>query len=79
MTSNFSFSHSVFKRLVTQGRQKASLCGNGLSDTAFILHMCIPHTDQREPQTPYVLNTPDQIFHGRNRGGVSIFIFYGPD
>ena len=26
----FSFSHSVFKRLVTQGRQKVSLCGNGL-------------------------------------------------
>ena len=29
-TSNFSFSHSVFKRLVSQGRQKVSLCGNGL-------------------------------------------------
>ena len=29
---NFSFSHSVFKRLVSQGRQKASLCGNGLSN-----------------------------------------------
>ena len=37
------------------------------------------HTDQREPRTPYVPNTPDQIFHERNRGGVSIFIFYGPD
>ena len=24
------FSHSVFKRLVSQGRQKVSLCGNGL-------------------------------------------------
>ena len=31
VTSNFSFSHSVFKRLVSQGRQKASLCGNGLN------------------------------------------------
>ena len=29
--SNFSFSHSVFKRLVSQGRQKMSLCGNGLT------------------------------------------------
>ena len=29
-TSNFSFSHSVFKKLVSQGRQKVSLCGNGL-------------------------------------------------
>ena len=28
--SNFSFSHSVFKRLVSKGRQKVSLCGNGL-------------------------------------------------
>ena len=26
----FSFSHSVFKMLVSQGRQKVSLCGNGL-------------------------------------------------
>ena len=31
MTSNFSFSHSVFKRIVSQGRQKVSLCGNGLT------------------------------------------------
>ena len=28
--SNFSFSHSVFKRLVSQGCQKVSLCANGL-------------------------------------------------
>ena len=31
VTSNFSFSHSVFKRPVSQGRQKLSLCGNGLN------------------------------------------------
>ena len=30
VTSNFSFSLSVFKRLVSQRRQKVSLCGNGL-------------------------------------------------
>ena len=30
--SNFSISHSVFKWLVSQGRQKVSLCGNGLTD-----------------------------------------------
>ena len=30
VTSNFSFSHSVFKRLVSPGRQKVLLCGNGL-------------------------------------------------
>ena len=33
ITSNFSFSHSVFKRLVSRGRQKVSLCGNGLKGT----------------------------------------------
>ena len=26
------FPHSVFKRLVSQGRQKVSLCGNGLKE-----------------------------------------------
>ena len=31
VTSNFSFTHSVFKRLVSQRRQKVSLCGNWLS------------------------------------------------
>ena len=31
VTSNFSFSRSVFKRLVSQGRQKVLLCGKGLS------------------------------------------------
>ena len=30
VTSNFFFSHSVLKRLVSLGRQKVSLCGNGL-------------------------------------------------
>ena len=30
LRSNFSFYHSVFKRLVSQRRQKVSLCGNGL-------------------------------------------------
>ena len=30
VTSNFSFFHGVFKRLVSQGHQKVSLCGNGL-------------------------------------------------
>ena len=32
VTSNFSFSHSVFKRLVSQERQKVSLYGNGLNN-----------------------------------------------
>ena len=32
---HFSFSHSVFKRLVFQGRQKVLLCGNGLIHSQF--------------------------------------------
>ena len=35
ITSNFSISHSVFKRVVSQGRQKVSLCGKGLNDPLF--------------------------------------------
>ena len=31
-TSNFSFSHNDFKRLLSQTRQKVSLCGNGLKE-----------------------------------------------
>ena len=31
-TSNFSFSHHVFKRLLSQRHQKVSLCGNGLKN-----------------------------------------------
>ena len=30
-TSNFSFSHNVFRRLLSQTRQKVSLCGNRLT------------------------------------------------
>ena len=39
VTSNFSFSHSVFNRLVSQGCQKVSLCGNGLSVELSWLYM----------------------------------------
>ena len=39
VTSNFSFSHSVFKRLVSQGRQKVSLCGNGLKQISQFLKL----------------------------------------
>ena len=36
VASNFSFSHSVFKRLVSKGHQKVSLCGNGLNGNYII-------------------------------------------
>ena len=31
-TNNFSFSHNFFKRLLSQTRQKVSLCANWLKD-----------------------------------------------
>ena len=37
VTSNFSFSHCVFKRLVSKGHQKVSLCGNGLTNNLHII------------------------------------------
>ena len=49
VTSNFSFTHSVFKRLVSQGRQKVSLCGNGLRPVDNSCH--IGHT--------YILKTTE--------------------
>ena len=39
--SNFSFSQSVFKRLVSQGHQKLSLCGNGLTLSHTRLFLCV--------------------------------------
>ena len=39
VTSNFSFSHSVFRRLVSQGRQKVSLCWNGLTYALVIIRI----------------------------------------
>ena len=42
VTSNFSFSHSVFKRLVSQGHKKVSLCGNGLNLITYKLNYIIP-------------------------------------
>ena len=34
--SNFFFSHSVFKRLLSQTRQKVSLCGNELKPSFLV-------------------------------------------
>ena len=46
--SNFSFSHNVFKRLLSQTHQKVSLCGNGSSKDPIIFHnilgLCTPLT-----------------------------------
>ena len=42
VTGNFSFSRSVFERLVSQGRQKVSLCGNGLKTLCEHEKMLVP-------------------------------------
>ena len=40
-TSNFSFSHYVFKRLLSQRCQKVSLCGNGLRQNANAIQVVV--------------------------------------
>ena len=40
-TSNFSFSHNVFKRLLSQTRQKVSLCGNGFNKAKLIYRLIV--------------------------------------
>ena len=39
-TSNFSFSHNVFKRLLSQMRQKVSLYGNGFNGMVCVDSSC---------------------------------------
>ena len=48
VTSNFSFFHSVFKRLVSQERQKVLLCGNGLTH-----YHTMPHFDALKIREPW--------------------------
>ena len=42
VTSNFSISHSVLKKVVSQGRQKVSLCGNGLTHSHTMTPFDVP-------------------------------------
>ena len=56
---NFSFSHSVFKRLFSQGHQKVSLCGNGLS-LGWLAHRFVTqgkwtkNAEFRYPETKFI-------------------------
>ena len=76
VTSNFSFSHSVFKRLVSQGRQKVSLCGNGLKririyplphhpDLITTLLWKVPGRFAPKPFPPLVVSPPSRFPPGR--------------
>ena len=51
VTSNFSFSHSVFKRLVSQRRQKVSLCGNGLTHSLINHFETVPKSKKLQTTT----------------------------
>ena len=44
--SNFSFSHNVFKRLLSQRRQKVSLCGTGLIVYIQAHNVVLKHLDK---------------------------------
>ena len=51
-TSNFSFSHNVFKRLPSQTFHKLSLCGNGLKSFFLNNHMFELSLSVMEPYPP---------------------------
>ena len=59
VTSNFSFSQSVFKRLVSQGHQKVSLCGNGLKLFWYLFHLS--YGDQHT--FPCIVINCSSLFH----------------
>ena len=59
-TSNFSFSHNVFKRLLSQMRQKVSLCGNGL--------ILISSSLRPSPTQKMGLNPPPKKGFGKHCG-----------
>ena len=50
VTSNFSFSHSVFKKLVPQTRQNQGLFGRGLKDMANVKVFFDKQMDKRTYQ-----------------------------
>ena len=55
VTSNFFFSHSVFKWLVSQGRQKVSLCWNALNPVRGLLERSsdLSNSGEFKRQTAY--------------------------
>ena len=76
-SSNFSFSHSVFKRLVSQKRQKVSLCGNGFThyhtmphSDALKIYSCGKHCEKRrncllQAISPFLTMLSTHIFHSK--------------
>ena len=48
LTSNFSFSHSVFKRLVLQTRKKIGLFGKGLTLNPLLHRYSFQHINNRQ-------------------------------
>ena len=66
VTSNFSFTHSVSQRLVSLGRQKVSLCGNGLTITLTFVSIdlfcgeCAARSARTYVQSDLDLHSPDR-------------------
>ena len=61
VTSNFSFSHSVFKRLVQQTRKNQGLFGKGLKEFQESLDRCTDHRDITEILLKTALNIIQSI------------------
>ena len=66
--SNFSFSHSVFKRLVSQGRQKVLFCGNGLM---LCLILSAPYITSKSSTTENTIHCNQEEFLPHGLGCVS--------
>ena len=70
VTSNFSFSHSVFKRLVLQTRKNQGLFGKGLS--VFAMTIIIPPTPRTEISraSDQTSNSSSQVLHCTDLNGL---------
>ena len=75
VTSNFSFSHRVFKRLVSQGRQKVSLCGNGFKEPQRIMYRCTGYCNITEMTLRLALNTKQCINQPTAKHGLKMIPF----
>ena len=80
VASNSSFSHSVFKRLVSQGHQKVSLCGNGLTDDKILADFKLKaFTDDKMHVTQndrYVFHRVVNIVEKEEKAGFKHFLLF---